>query len=246
MNRLEHLLTLVSEESHETSVCANAAIRMGLQTQLPGSNASNGEELVHEFADLIAVLQMLETEGFVDLGDALRIASAKRPRRERKLAVEPSSNGTIPLSRCTLLLLAVIEYTHAIGKRATKALRFGLPHVQPGQELSNAARLVDSYTDLLCVMLILQSDAQIDLRSVNALIPLKKAKVERYLGASASYGTLAGSMTHDHRVTIDAGDTIKLLDARGATISCERALQETVLVIERKAHIDRKTGTHDR
>lgn len=39
------------------------------------------------------------------------------------------------------LLIILIEECLEVGKRATKMLRFGADEVQPGQELSNSARL---------------------------------------------------------------------------------------------------------
>ena len=65
MNRTEHLLSIVSEESHETGQRATKAQRFSLQEIQPGQPYTNAERIMHEFADLTGVIEMLIKEGHI-------------------------------------------------------------------------------------------------------------------------------------------------------------------------------------
>lgn len=54
------------------------------------------------------------------------------------------------------LLLHLIEECAEVQQRATKALRFGLDEVQPGQDLNNLQRLSGELNDLFAVVDLLQ------------------------------------------------------------------------------------------
>jgi hypothetical protein len=80
-----------------------------------------------------------------------------------------------------------------IGQRASKAIRFTAEEVQPGQELTNAERIMYEFRDLQAVMEMLEDEGVLPSiwhRDV-AAIEAKKAKVERFLLHSAAVGTLA-------------------------------------------------------
>ncbi len=107
------------------------------------------------------------------------------------------------------LLVSLAEECAEVAQRATKALRFGLDEVQPGQERTNAVRLVDELDDLAVL---------VDLCRVNRLIPVppdtihliaspseKRAKVFKYMDLAERQGTLvqeftraAGNVTCQH------------------------------------------------
>lgn len=59
MTRLEHLLTILSEECAETAQRASKAIRFGLDEIQPGQDRTNAERLMEEYADLVAVVLMV-------------------------------------------------------------------------------------------------------------------------------------------------------------------------------------------
>lgn len=50
------------------------------------------------------------------------------------------------------ILNQVMEECCEVGQRASKAIRFGLDEVQPGQEMTNAERLVGEFIDLCVAM----------------------------------------------------------------------------------------------
>lgn len=96
------------------------------------------------------------------------------------------------MTRTEHLLTILAEECTEIGQRASKALRFSLAEVQPGQDLSNADRIMYEFHDLLAVMEMLEDDGvfpPIWHRNV-AAIEAKKAKVEKFLLHSAEVGTL--------------------------------------------------------
>jgi NTP pyrophosphatase (non-canonical NTP hydrolase) len=71
------------------------------------------------------------------------------------------------------LLTILIEEASEIQQRATKALRFGLDEVQPGQSLNNAQRLDYEIGDFLAVLRRLQA---IDISNTFAIEEAAKAK----------------------------------------------------------------------
>ena len=97
------------------------------------------------------------------------------------------------MKRFEHLLWVLAEECNEVGQRASKAARFGLAEIQPGQPLNNAERLVDEYADLLGAMELLVEGGFIALPSNEAMrkkIDAKKAKVDKFLAYSAQCGTL--------------------------------------------------------
>lgn len=66
MNRINYLLTLLSEECAETSQRATKAIRFGLDEVQKGQDMTNSERLVYEFNDIFCIMQILHEEGYID------------------------------------------------------------------------------------------------------------------------------------------------------------------------------------
>ncbi len=56
------------------------------------------------------------------------------------------------MTREQYLLQCLSEECNEVAQRASKAIRFGLEEVQPGQEKSNAARMIDEINDLFAVL----------------------------------------------------------------------------------------------
>lgn len=88
------------------------------------------------------------------------------------------------------LLTILAEECAEVAQRASKALRFGLGEVQPGQGLTNAERIVGEVTDLLAVALMLADEGHLALEDQQGAVAAKRAKVEKFLAYSAQCGTL--------------------------------------------------------
>jgi hypothetical protein len=89
------------------------------------------------------------------------------------------------MTRHEHLLTLVSEEAAELVQRATKALRFGMGEVQPGQDHSNDYRLCEEWTDLVAVMEMLGLES-----FGREAIAAKVAKVERFLAYSRDVGTL--------------------------------------------------------
>lgn len=59
MDRLEHLLVILSEECAELSKEVSKALCYGLNDYAPSSIETNAQRIVSEFNDLVAVFRML-------------------------------------------------------------------------------------------------------------------------------------------------------------------------------------------
>ena len=84
MNRLEHLLTIATEECAEVQQAATKTLRFGLEEGRDLSAmeyGSNVERLRYELNDLIAVVEMLEREG-------LDLSPDHQSRKQKKEKVE--------------------------------------------------------------------------------------------------------------------------------------------------------------
>lgn len=101
------------------------------------------------------------------------------------------------LDRTEHLLSCLAEECTEVGQRVSKALRFGLSEVQPGQPLTNAERIVGEIVDLLAVIGMLEECGAIDtpilLRLDNTMmdaLDAKKAKVEKFMRYAEEQGAL--------------------------------------------------------
>ena len=100
MNRQEHLMTIAMEECAEVSQRISKAMRFGMEQVQRDANdkpeenpdrMTNRERIQEEFADLVAVLEMIDT-GLVTV-TSMQVA-AKRDKVERYL-VRSRDNGTL-------------------------------------------------------------------------------------------------------------------------------------------------------
>jgi hypothetical protein len=94
------------------------------------------------------------------------------------------------MTRTEHLLTILAEECGETAQRATKALRFGLNEVQPGQELNNAERIVYEFNDILSIMNMLVEEGKLPRVEDKGMMGLKKDKVEKYLIYSKEQGLL--------------------------------------------------------
>lgn len=94
------------------------------------------------------------------------------------------------MNRTEHLLSILAEECAEVAQRATKAQRFGLSEIQPGQELTNAERIMQEVHDLYGIVEMLQYEGGLPGEYDNAAVMAKIAKVEHYLKFSAECGTL--------------------------------------------------------
>jgi len=93
------------------------------------------------------------------------------------------------MTRHDMLMVKAMEECNEVAHRLSKALRFGLDEVQPGQPLDNHQRIVDEYSDLVAAMELLGIGAGFPTISRD-LIETKKARIEKYLQVSVTRGRL--------------------------------------------------------
>jgi len=96
------------------------------------------------------------------------------------------------MTRLEHLLTIAAEECNKIGQRISKAIRFTLEEVQPGQALTNAERIMYEFKDLQAVMELLEDEGALPsiwVRDEDA-IERKKRKVELFLCHSFDVGTM--------------------------------------------------------
>ncbi len=81
MNRLEHLLTILTEECAELQQATAKALRFGLQDGCPGTDRTNEADMRVELNQLYAVADMLREEG-------LKLDPDYKVTRDKKAKVE--------------------------------------------------------------------------------------------------------------------------------------------------------------
>lgn len=94
------------------------------------------------------------------------------------------------MTRTEHLLTILSEEAAEVAQRVSKALRFGLEEVQPGQPLTNAQRIAYEMVDLIAVYQMVLGFSRIDLNS--PAMAAKRVKVETYLRFSAGRGLVDG------------------------------------------------------
>lgn len=93
MNRIEHLLVILSEECAEVSQSCSKALRFGLQEVEPDQLRSNAQRISDELCDVIAVLEMLH--GVLPSTLELRDRVQKKKRKVEKFLNESAKLGTL-------------------------------------------------------------------------------------------------------------------------------------------------------
>lgn len=94
------------------------------------------------------------------------------------------------MNRTEHLLSCLAEECAEVAQRVSKALRFGLDEVQPGQPLANAERIAGELVDLLAVVGMLESEGIIEVPRDQVAINRKKDKVRTFMAYAAECGAL--------------------------------------------------------
>jgi hypothetical protein len=102
------------------------------------------------------------------------------------------------MTRTEHLLCILAEECSEVAQRASKALRFGLAEVQPGQTLTNAQRIMEEVNDFIAVYQMLAGPVVAPTSPLfegnagdwTAAIKTKQEKVEKFLRYSAELGTV--------------------------------------------------------
>jgi NTP pyrophosphatase (non-canonical NTP hydrolase) len=79
------------------------------------------------------------------------------------------------------LLTILAEECCEVGQRVSKALRFGLSEVQPGQPLTNTERISEEVGDLIAVVETLTGRGILSKEDISEAIRKKYTKLEKYL-----------------------------------------------------------------
>lgn len=95
MNRIDHFLWILSEECNEVGQRASKAARFSLEEVQGSQTYNNAERIMHEWADLVGVMEKLIEEGAVKYPDdfAERVAT-KKSRIEQFLKLS-KANGRL-------------------------------------------------------------------------------------------------------------------------------------------------------
>lgn len=94
------------------------------------------------------------------------------------------------MTRKEHLLTILAEECNETAKRVSKALRFSLKEVQPGQSFSNEQRIIAEFNDIVAMMEMLKAEGHISAIFDYNHIASKKSQVERFLLHSKANGTL--------------------------------------------------------
>lgn len=94
------------------------------------------------------------------------------------------------MTRTDHLLTCLAEECMEVAQRVTKALRFGLEEVQPGQDLTNAERICQEFQDLIAVYSMLGGSGVLPFPD-EAQAKKKLEKVEKFLAYSDQQGRLS-------------------------------------------------------
>lgn len=99
------------------------------------------------------------------------------------------------MNRTEYLLVCLAEECNEVAQRVTKALRFGMEDVQPGQDRSNGQRIVDELADLFATLEVVSVTDKILPMAMSGAewdqaIDAKKAKIEKYYQYAVKIGAV--------------------------------------------------------
>ena len=95
------------------------------------------------------------------------------------------------MNRTEHLLVCLMEECDEVGQRCSKALRFSLSEVQPGQPLSNAERIVGELKDLITIAeMLVECGAIPDFTRSFPEVAAKAMKVEKFMELARAQGVL--------------------------------------------------------
>lgn len=104
------------------------------------------------------------------------------------------------MTRIEHILTIVSEECSEIAQHCSKAIRFGLLEVQPGQTLTNASRIYQEYVDLKAAMEVLHAHwmALVDgTPSLGSMVDAKHRKIAEFLKYSAQCGILSDPVAEE-------------------------------------------------
>lgn len=93
------------------------------------------------------------------------------------------------MNRSEHLLTCLAEECAEVAQRVSKALRFGLDEVQPGQPLNNAQRIEEELADLIAVIGLLVREGVIEPPQPD--YDGKREKIEHFMAISRDQGVLS-------------------------------------------------------
>lgn len=97
------------------------------------------------------------------------------------------------MTRQEHLLTILAEECAEVAQRVSKALRFSLTEIQPGQPLTNAERIVEELNHMSAMYEMLEDAGILKEDPLNSYFfqkQAKKQKVEKFLELSKAQGTL--------------------------------------------------------
>lgn len=83
MTRTEHLLSILAEECSEVAHRASKALRFGLEEIQEGQGYTNSDRISIELVDLLAVVEMLEKDGALDVDESVDVEDAKYRKKQK-------------------------------------------------------------------------------------------------------------------------------------------------------------------
>ncbi|HEV7658814.1 MAG TPA: hypothetical protein VGO55_03105 [Allosphingosinicella sp.] len=96
------------------------------------------------------------------------------------------------MNRAEHLLTCLGEECSEVSIRASKALRFGLSEVQPGQKMTNAQRITAELKDVWAAAIICAQAGLIPFPQPSiSEIEAKRAKIEKFMAISREQGVLS-------------------------------------------------------
>lgn len=88
------------------------------------------------------------------------------------------------------LLICLAEECAEVQHRVSKALRFGMSEIEPGQPFTNAQRIAQEFDDVLAIIEMLEDRSLFTHAANFRKIEEKKMRVQRWMGHAIRNGTL--------------------------------------------------------
>jgi len=156
MKKIEYLLVVLGEECAEAAQQTSKVIRGGMTQIEPGQTEDNWRRLERELADIMATAELLE----------LRI-----PDQDKEKEIEHP-------------LIVLVEKCAETVQRASKAIRFGMTEIEPGQTENNRRRLECKLADIMAMARLR------GLRIRDEDKDAKRKKLEKFMEYSREIGIL--------------------------------------------------------
>lgn len=84
MNRLEYLLTCLSEECSEVQKASSKAMRFGMNNLVPGyNNFTNKDDIIKEYYHVTSIIELLEEYGYIKRLDYDKMIKIKKSKKSK-------------------------------------------------------------------------------------------------------------------------------------------------------------------